>query len=271
MPIAAVAATEAFVVFAFALAAVMLKTIDGKGFLASVAVGFSITYGGGASWFIMVAVFFALGVIFTLFKYGYKRKMGTAQEKGGARSWPNILANGGAASTFALLNLFRANLVFSVLFLGAISAAAADTVATELGLLSHGNPRLITNLSMKVPPGTSGGVTLLGIMGAIFASFVIGTMAYLLGVGPTQLAVIPISVIGGFIGASFDSLLGAEVQRKGFCSICLKPTEALRHCGEGSQMSGGIKWVENNVVNFLATGAGAAAALVVFLILIPMT
>ena len=263
------AAVEFFIVVAFALAAVILKAIDERGFLASMVVGFSIIYGGGLSWFIIVAIFFTLGVAFTLYKYGYKRRLGSAQEKGGARSWPNILANGGIASAIALLNFTGLTVELSVLFLGAISTSAADTVATELGLLSHKKPRLITNLARTVTPGTSGGITLLGILGAVFASLVIGSMAFFLGLMPTQLEVVPICVIGGVLGASFDSLLGATVQRRGYCIICHKPTEALRHCGESTQVAGGVRCIENNVVNLLATAVGAAASLAVFLILIP--
>ena len=257
---------EVFIVVAFALAAVLLKTIDGRGFLASVAVGVSVIIGGGPGWFVMVAAFFVLGVVFTLYKYGYKRMLGSAQDKGGARNWPNILANGGAASVFALGNLEGQSVAFAVLFLGAISTAAADTVATELGLLSHDRPRLITHPTRLVSPGTSGGVTPLGVLGALFASLVIGAMAYSLGVGPSTLAVIPLCVAAGFLGASFDSLLGAAVQRTGHCVVCMKPTEALVHCGEGTRKTGGVWFVENNVVNLFASLAGGAAAFAIYVL-----
>jgi uncharacterized protein (TIGR00297 family) len=263
------ASVEFFVVVAFALTAVLLKAIDGRGFLASVFVGFSIIYGGGLSWFVIVAVFFTLGVVFTLYKYGYKRALGGAQDKGGARSWPNILANGGVASGLALLNLTGPAPALSVLFLGAISASAADTVATEVGLLSHSKPRLITNLARTVAPGTSGGVTLLGILGAVFASLVIGSMAFFFGLMSMRLAVLPICVIGGVFGACFDSVLGAAVQRRGYCVICHKSAETLWHCGESTHVAGGVPYIENNVVNLLATVAGAAVSLVVFFAFIP--
>lgn len=264
------ATVEFFIVVSFALAAVLLHTIDGRGFLASTVVGFSIIYGGGLSWFVIVAVFFTLGVVFTLYKYGYKRKLGSAQEKGGARSWPNILANGGVASAIALLNFTGPTLGLAVLFLGAISTSAADTVATELGLLSRRKPRLITNLTRTVTPGTSGGVTLLGVLGAVFASLVIGSLAFFLGLMTTQLEVVPICVIGGVLGASFDSVLGAVVQRRGYCVVCHRPTEALRHCGESARVVGGVRYIENNLVNLLATVVGAAVSLAVFLVLIPI-
>lgn len=264
---AVVVTAEFLAVLAFAVAAVLLRTIDGRGFLASAAVGFAIIYGGGPSWFVMVAVFFTLGVLFTLYKYGYKRKLGTAQEKGGARSWPNILANGGAASVFGLLNMAAPSSAMAVLFLGAISTAAADTVATELGLLSRRKPRLITAPRRQVVPGTSGGVTALGLLGAVFASGVMGIMALLLRVGPSGPVVVAVCVASGLFGACFDSLLGATVQRKGHCVVCLKPTEAVSHCGERTEVSGGLPYIENNVVNLLATTAGAAAALAVCAVL----
>jgi len=261
---------EFFVVLAFALAAVLLKAIDSRAFLASVVVGFAVMYGGGFSWFVIVAVFFTLGVAFTLYKYGYKRHLGSAQGKGGARNWPHILANGGLASVAAIWSLVSPGPAPAVVFLGAISTSAADTVATELGLLSHSQPKLITNPSKTVPPGTSGGVTPLGFVGSVFAALVIGMMALALGLLSDPYLVLPICVIGGVFGAVFDSLLGATIQRKGYCVVCLKPTEALRHCGEKTKATNGQRYVENNVVNVLSTAAGATAACVTLLVLSPL-
>lgn len=256
------------VVIVFALTAISLKAIDGRGFLASVAVGYSILIGGGWPWFIVVAIFFTLSVLFTFYRYEYKKKLGTAQEKGGARNWPNILANGGAASLFALGELFYGGAVFAVLFLGSVATSASDTVATELGLLSHQRPRLLTRLGSPVSPGTSGGVTPLGFFGAALAAFVIGVIALLLRMLPNGLAVVVIALAGGVIGALADSVLGATVQRKGNCVICGMSTEALKHCGEPTHRTDGAPFIENNVVNLLASvvGAGAALALAIGLL-----
>ncbi len=258
-----------FVVIAVALAAILLNTLDARGFLASVAVGLAIVYGGGITWFFIVAIFFVLGVAFTLYKYGYKRRIGSAQEKGGARNWPNILANGGAASIFAIFNFFSPSPLFAALFLGAISTSAADTAATELGLLSHSKPRLITDLKRSVTPGTSGGVSFLGVLAAVLASVVIGLMALFLGLVAIGLLVMVVCMLGGISGAFFDSFLGATVQRRGYCVVCLKPTEALKHCGEATRLTGGVGFIENNVVNLLATVAGAAVSLLAILAIMP--
>ena len=265
------AVAEFFVVVAFALAAVLLSTIDARGFLASAFVGFAIIYGGGVQWFVIVAVFFTLGVIFTLYKYGYKRKLGGAQGKGGARNWPHILANGGLASIVAIFNLMYPSELMAALFLGAISTSAADTAATEIGLLSHSRPRLLTDLTKVVQPGTSGGVSPLGFVGAAFASVVIGVMATLLGILQETYFVLPTCILGGVVGAVVDSLIGATVQRKGYCVICLKPTEALKHCGEPTVPTRGSSLVENNVVNVLSTVAGALASLAIFTALVSVS
>jgi uncharacterized protein (TIGR00297 family) len=252
---------EFFVVVAVALAAVLLNAIDARGFLASAIVGFAVVYGGGLQWFFVVAVFFILGVAFTLYKYGYKRRIGGAQGKGGARNWPHILANGGFASVVAMVSLLVPGSGMGALFLGAVSTSAADTAATELGLLSHRQPRLITNPTKVVQPGTSGGVSSLGFIGAGLASLVIGAIASPLGILPNAYFVVPLCLVGGSFGAVVDSLIGATIQRKGYCLICLKPTEALRHCGEPTVTTKGSPAIENNLVNVISTIAGGAASL----------
>ena len=261
------AVVEFFVVIAVALAAVLLNTIDARGFLASVAVGFAVVYGGGMPWFIIVGVFFILGVAFTLYKYGYKKKIGGAQGKGGARNWPNILANGGVASIIAVANIFSPGAYLAAMFLGSMSAAAADTAATEIGLLSHGQPRLITNPSKVVAPGTSGGGTPLGCVGAAFASLVIGAMGGSLNILPNPYGLGLVCLVGGVFGASADSLMGAAFQMKGYCVVCLKATEEVHHCGEKTKVTRGVPYVENNVVNVLATVAGALSGLAILLAL----
>jgi uncharacterized protein (TIGR00297 family) len=260
---------ELAVVVAFALVAIGAKAIDRRGFLASVAVGYPIILGGGWTWFVIVATFFVLGVAFTWYRYEFKKSLGSAQEKGGTRNWPNILANGGVASLLGLGELLGGSVVFSVLYVGAVSAAASDTVATELGLLNRSPPRLITNLGKVVPPGTSGGVSAMGFAGTLLASALIGVVAALLGVanGLQPPYVVAVTVAGGVVGSVADSVAGAAFQRKSFCVVCGKPSENLVHCGEPTRFSSGLKFVDNHVVNVIATVFGALGAIGLYLLL----
>jgi len=258
-----IALGELAIVIAFALTAIGAKALDRGGFLASVAVGYAIFLGGGWTWFVIIASFFILGVGFTWFRYDYKKSLGSAQDKGGARSWPNILANGGVAAIFGLAELLFGGATFAVLYLGAMSAAASDTVATELGLLNKSTPRLITRLSTRVSPGTSGGVTGLGFMGTVVASLAIGSIAAALGIvrSISPLLVVLVAVTGGLSGSVADSVIGATVQRKGVCTVCGRPSENLAHCGRRTKRQSGYFFVDNNIVNLLATIVGAGASL----------
>jgi len=257
------------IVVAFALVAIGAKAIDKRGFLASLLVGFPILLGGGWKWFVIVATFFVLGVAFTWYRYEYKKSIGSAQEKGGTRNWPNILANGGIASLLGFAEFLGGGLLFSVLYVGAVSAAASDTVATELGLLNRSPPRLITDPRKVVSPGTSGGVSPMGFAGTLLASALIGVVAALLGVASGLQApyVVAVSVVGGLVGSVADSVAGATFQRKSFCVVCGKPSESLVHCGEATRFSSGIKFVDNHAVNVLATVFGALGSAGLFLLL----
>lgn len=54
------------------------------------------------------------------------------------------------------------------------AAVAADTFSSELGILSKSRPRLLTSWNLRVvPPGTNGGVTLLGTIAGCLGAFTI--------------------------------------------------------------------------------------------------
>lgn len=121
-----------------------------------------------------------------------------------------------------------------VLVVGIIAnyaAVAADTFSSELGILSSAQPRLITSLGLRsVPPGTNGGVTLLGLGAGLFGSLLIVTTGILFlptcgeesaatlgGGAPWTMQdrrVFMGFLVGcGFMGTILDSVLGAVLQR----------------------------------------------------------
>ena len=109
----------------------------------------------------------------------------------------------------------------------------------------------------------------MGMAGTLLASALIGAVAAMLGVanGLQPAYVFAVSVCGGVVGSLADSVAGATFQRKGNCVVCGKPSENLVHCGEPTTYASGVKFVDNHVVNVLATVFGALGAAGLYLLL----
>lgn len=244
--------------------ALRLRTLNGKGAIATIIIGIAVLIGGSPSWFILVLTFFVLAAIFTRFRYSIKAQIGFAQDKGGARGWPNVVANGGIVGILGILEFISSEPIFIAAFLGAMATAMADTIATELGLLSKKAPRYVFNLRKTVSPGTSGGITLVGTVSSIAFSSIIGGVAYSVGLLPIGIAqIFLIAITAGVVGTFVDSMLGASLQglylsedKKGFTEIRRPDSKLVK----------GFRWIDNNVVNVIGTLVGALTAASIFLI-----
>jgi len=115
----------------------------------------------------------------------------------------------------------------------------------------------------------SGGVTALGFLGTLLASTAIGIIAALVAVigGASPLEIVLVAITGGVVGSVADSLVGATLQRKAVCVVCGKPSENFVHCGEPTKQQSGLSHIDNNIVNLIATIAGAAGSLALFALL----
>jgi uncharacterized membrane protein len=115
----------------------------------------------------------------------------------------------------------------------------------------------------------SGGVTALGFLGTLLASAAIGTVAALVAVvgGASPAEIVLVAITGGVVGSVADSAVGATIQRKAVCVVCGKPSEHFVHCNEQTRQQSGLSHIDNNIVNLIATIAGAAASLTLFVIL----
>ena len=236
-----------------AAAAHRKRSLTFDGALAATAVG-AVTFArGGLPAAAALLVFFVSGSALSSFKRAEKVRRGVlAQAKGGERDAWQVLANGGAA-TLCLLPL---GVRGAPGFLGALAAAAADTWATELGMLARSQPRSIATLT-PVAPGTSGGVTEQGTLASAAGALLVGAAWRLAGGNGAH--VVSGAIAAGVGGALIDSLLGATVQAEYWCAACGESAETPSHarCGGVTQLVRGVARVDNDAVNALATSAGA--------------
>jgi uncharacterized protein (TIGR00297 family) len=200
------------VAFTFGYFAFRFKTADLSGLFSAALIGIILIVFAYTSWFLIMLSFFILGSISTRYKYEYKKKIGVEQGQSGARGYRNVFANGIVAAAAAVLYGVFVRPEFIVLYIGCVATAAADTMASEIGV-TGGTPYMITTLE-KVPIGTNGGVTVLGEIVALFGGFLVCLVAVLLNVITPGMLVA--CTLAAFIGTNIDSLVGATLENRGF-------------------------------------------------------
>ncbi len=148
------------------------------------------------------------------------------------------------------------------MYAGSLAAVTADTWGTEVGILFRGRPVDIRTFH-RVEPGTSGGVSLPGMVGAISGALVIAVSSYPLLDYADILRGMELVIIAGLIGSLSDSFFGSTVQIQYKCCSCGKITERKIHCDAPATYLRGFRWITNDVVNLVCAvaGAGSAAAM----------
>jgi uncharacterized protein (TIGR00297 family) len=214
---------------------------------------------GGWQWTIPILIFFIFSSLLSKLGKGRKAEFQLMFEKTDTRDAGQVAANGGVAGIVMLCwYLFPQNNVWYLVYLASLAAVTADTWGTEIGLLAKGAPRSIISFR-KVETGTSGGVSLPGFVGGALGALLLALSgsSWIRG-GALTFAFI-IIVLSGLVGALVDSLLGATVQAQYRCTVCGKITERTLHCGTSSILVRGVRWIDNDVVNWACALAGGIA------------
>ena len=233
------------------------KVLDVAGCVFAFIIGAVIGIFGGIMWLILLLFFLVTSFGATKYKYSLKKERGVSEGKIGERHFKNVMANGLAPAFIALisfedLHFIEEKWMAEIAFVAAISVAASDTVASELGVFSD-KTYLIISPKKRVKPGTSGGVSMLGQSWALVAATYTALMGFIVlflipqvlpdsiaGISintssfpaPSVLIIIPLII--GFVGCQIDSVLGATLEQK--------------------------KLISNNGVNLVATSLGGLMA-----------
>jgi uncharacterized protein (TIGR00297 family) len=200
------------IAFTFGYFAFRFRTADLSGLFSAALIGVILMVFADARWFIIMLGFFILGSVCTRYKYEYKKRIGVEQGQSGARGYRNVFANGIFAAAAAVLYGVFAQPIFIVLYVGCVATAAADTMASEIGV-TGGIPYMITTFE-KVPIGTNGGITVTGELVAFLGGFLVSVVALALHVITPWMVII--CTIAGFVGTNIDSLVGATLENRGF-------------------------------------------------------
>ncbi|CAO1426985.1 unnamed protein product [Diamesa hyperborea] len=247
------------------------KSINKSGAFSGVIVALFLTIASPVYMVTLGAFFFSSSRI-TKYRSDVKEKIEKDFKVGGQRNWVQVLCNGGVATVFAIFHLIECGIgenpidyqnfyVSSWLGVGIMTSFAmanGDTWASELGILSKSDPVLITTLK-RVPRGTNGGVSLLGLIVSFLGGIFIGVFYYIativfvdnqsLEVSPAQWPIIILGGIAGLLGSLIDSVLGATFQFSGQTVegfIVEVPGEKVK------KISGTFRLLNNHSVNLIS-------------------
>src|SRR5881628_3131106 len=169
-------------------------TWDGS--LAAFVVGMVIGVFGDVTWLFLLLLFLLSSFLATRYRFALKEALGVQEGLRGERKATNVVANGFAPMAVAAISLTMPpgfpKIMSGIVFLSALAVAGADTLASEIGVLSRRTVLITTG--RPVPPGTDGGVSPLGQLCAIGAAlytsivgwFVLSNLARMWNLIPTM-------------------------------------------------------------------------------------
>ncbi|KAM4838916.1 transmembrane protein 19 isoform X1 [Urocitellus parryii] len=247
------------------------KSLDYSGALGGLVVGFILTI-ANFSFFTSLLMFFLSSSKLTKWKGEVKKRLDSEYKEGGQRNWIQVFCNGAVPTELALLYMIENGpgeipIDFSKQYtaswmclslLAALACSAGDTWASEVGtVLSKSPPRLITTWE-KVPVGTNGGVTMVGLASSLLGGTFVGIAYFLtqlvfvsdLDISAPQWPIIAFGGLAGLLGSIVDSYLGATMQFTGLDEstgmVVNNPTNNAKHIA-------GKPILDNNAVNLFSS------------------
>jgi uncharacterized protein (TIGR00297 family) len=205
-----------------AAAAVLAGALTRAAGVTAAAFGCVVVVIGGFAFLALLVLFVVASVLATRYGFEEKRRRNVHEGTHGERGVSNVVAHI-VVPTVLVLTAWRTPSVLpvrsaTVLYTAALAFGAADTFASEFGVLA-GAARSILDFR-PVPAGTNGGVSALGeawaFVGAVSTAGIGAGLFYAFGT-PSVAPVVLLAVAGaaGFAGCQIDSVLGETLENRG--------------------------------------------------------
>lgn len=230
------------------ITAVKRSLTVGGALTAAVIIGVSLFFGGWACFGALVFSFVLITAVDKLVKRSTPEEILDIHKKTGPRDSVQVLVNGFAATFCAVLFFCTGEQMFAGLYFVAVTESLADSMASDVGVLSKGKTVDLCRFK-SIKKGMSGGVSLLGTGAAILGALIMGVFSLIFfPFGRITLVIVLLPVAG----VMFDSILGSVLQAGYRCTLCGALTEKTVHCGKRTVRYKGIPFVNNDMVNLLS-------------------
>tara|TARA_Y100000766_G_scaffold19986_1_gene13975 strand:- start:1696 stop:2436 length:741 start_codon:yes stop_codon:yes gene_type:complete len=187
------------------------RVLDRLGVYAAAALGIIVGALGHWTWLVILLGFLGTAHKATKWRFEEKASKGLSESSDGHRSWGNVVANGGLPGLVAIISFILDDHENGLwLFSAAVSVAAADTFASEIGCLDN-RVRMITTLK-KCEPGLNGGFSPNGQIAALVGSTIIAILAF---ASEANVELAALVAVIGWLGCQVDSILGAVLENRG--------------------------------------------------------
>ena len=213
---------------------------------------------------IVLAAYFTIFAVDMIVGERSEKVTGSINQRTGARGIVQVIANALAATLAAVAGFIFKKPELMVVYAAALTECLADSLASDVGVLSKKDPVDICRMK-RIKRGLSGGVSLLGTLSALAGCILMFLVSMIFFGFSVRLAVAVIAI--PMIGIAIDSILGSLVQAKYKCAVCGKSTEKTIHCGEKALHVGGIRLINNDAVNIISNFLTAILAAVYVLLL----
>lgn len=278
------------------------KSLDVTGSLAAFIVGYT-SFACSYRFGLILILFYYSSSKLTKFKQDFKASIEEDYAVGGQRNWKQVFASSMLATMIAVYYYIACgedqNISFAepaanvsiiffmyfeinksilqtylwTIYVAHYATANADTWASELGVLSKVNPRLVTSFFMKqVPRGTNGGMSVLGTIascaGGLFIGAIFWISALLINenfgnyssIYATLLSQSPMllySLVCGLMGSLIDSILGATLQATYYsknkkCIVKVNVNSKTDKRDDSVVIVSGLDLLSNEAVNLLS-------------------